>query len=181
MQEFDYAVTLFGLLLGLALTEALSGLARALKSRRHVRIGWSTTLLGTLLACDAVTFWAYGWAMREKVSATWPVLFAGFVVTGIYYVAASLIFPADPEQDHEQHFAENYRLVLAGFLACNAALLLWVVSIVGLPNMLDPRQIIITWSLFPVAALAMWTTDRRVVLGCIGWLIMLYPLSLVWT
>lgn len=181
MQEFDYAVTLFGLLLGLALTEALSGLARALKSRRHVRIGWSTTLLGTLLACDAVTFWAYGWAMREKVSATWPVLFVGFVVTGIYYVAASLIFPADPEQDHEQHFAENYRLVLAGFLACNAALLLWVVSIVGLPNMLDPRQIIITWSLFPVAALAMWSTDRRVVLACICWLIMLYPLSLVWT
>jgi len=57
MQEFDYAVTLFGLLLGLALTEALAGLARALKSRRHVRIGWSTALLGILVACDVVTFW----------------------------------------------------------------------------------------------------------------------------
>lgn len=180
MPEFDYAVTLFGLLLGLALTEALSGLARAIKSRNHVRIGWPTALLGTLLACDAVTFWAYGWLLREKVSATWPMLFAGFVVTSIYYVSASLIFPSDPEYDHDRHFAENYRLVLAGFLACNAAFLTWVISITGSANFLDPRQIIITWSLFPVAICAMWTRDRRVVLGCMCWLIALYPLSLVW-
>ena len=61
MEEFDYAVTLFGLLLGLALTEALGGLARALKARQHVRIGWSTALLGILVACDVVTFWVFGW------------------------------------------------------------------------------------------------------------------------
>ena len=61
MNEFDYVLTLFGLLLGLALTEALSGLARALKARKRVRIGWSTALLGMLVACDVVTFWVFGW------------------------------------------------------------------------------------------------------------------------
>ncbi len=58
MNGFEYGITLFGLLLGLALTEALAGLARALKARKTVRIGWSTSLLGILIACDVVTFWS---------------------------------------------------------------------------------------------------------------------------
>ncbi|MFM7348828.1 MAG: hypothetical protein ACKO01_04995 [Erythrobacter sp.] len=181
MEEFDYAVTLFGLLLGLALTEALAGLARALKSRRHVRIGWSTALLGILVACDVVTFWVYGWAMRQHVTASWPVMFAGFIVTGIYFVAASLIFPTSAEDDHEAHFAANYRLVLAGVLICNIALYAWVVSIVGTEWMLSVRNIVISWSLVPATLLAIFARERGIVLGCIGWMIALYPISLVWT
>lgn len=181
MQGFDYAVTLFGLLLGLALTEALGGLARALKSRRHVAIGWSTALLGILVACDVVTFWVFGWQARERIAPTWPMMFTGFLFTSVYYVAASLIFPEDPAEDHEAHFAANYRLVLAGVLVCNAALLAWIVSFVGTGNLFTLRQIVITWSLFPACIVAIFARDRRVVLGCIGWLITLYPLSLVWT
>ncbi|WP_285709216.1 hypothetical protein [Erythrobacter oryzae] len=181
MEEFDYAVTLFGLLLGLALTEALAGLARALKSRKHTRIGWSTALLGILVACDVVTFWVYGWQMRQFVTASWPVMFAGFIVTGIYFVAASLIFPASPEEDHEAHFAANYRFVLAGVLVCNMALIAWVASIVGTGNLFGARQIVITWSLIPATLVAIFARERGIVLGCICWLIALYPLSLVWT
>ncbi len=180
MQAFDYAVTLFGLLLGLALTEALGGLARALKARQRVRIGWSTALLGLLVACDVVTFWVYGWQMRQHVTASWPVMFAGFIVTGIYFVAASLIFPSSAEDDHEAHFSANYRLVLAGVLICNIALYAWVVSIVGTAQMFTVRNIVITWSLLPVILIAIAARERGVVLGCICWLIALYPLSLVW-
>lgn len=180
MNGFEYVLTLFGLLLGLALTEALSGLARALKARKRTRIGWSTALLGTLVACDVVTFWAYGWAMREQIAPSWPMLFAGFVVTGTYFVAASLIFPATPEEDHDAHFAENYRLVLGGFLLCNVALLGWLVSLTGFANLMGLRQIVIVWSLIPAVLTAMVARDRRIVLACIGWLIALYPLSLIW-
>lgn len=180
MQEFDYALTLFGLLLGLALTEALGGLARALKARRHVQIGWSTGLLGILVACDVVTFWVFGWQMRAHITASWPMMFAGFILTGIYYVAASLIFPDTADEDHELHFAANYRFVLAGVLVCNGALLGWVVSIVGAENLFGLRQVIITWSLWPVGLTAILARQRAVVLGCVGWLIALYPLSLVW-
>lgn len=181
MQEFDYAVTLFGLLLGLALTEALAGLARAIKSRRHVRVGWSTALLGILVACDVVTFWVYGWEMRQFVTADWTVMFAGFLVTGIYFVAASLIFPASAEEDHEAHFAANYRLVLAGVLVCNVALSAFVVSKVGIAPLLTLRGFVIGLSLYPVTLLAIVARERGIVLGCICWLIALYPLSLVWT
>lgn len=181
MNGFEYVITLFGLLLGLALTEALSGLARSIKARKRVRIGWSTALLGTLIACDVVTFWAYGWSMRAKIVPSWTMLFAGFLVTGIYFVAASLIFPASPDEDHETHFAENYRLVLAGFLLCNCALLGWLISISGFAGLIGLREFVIVWSLFPVCLGAIFASDRRVVLGCIVWLITLYPLSLVWS
>ncbi len=181
MQEFEYAVTLFGLLLGLALTEALGGLARALKSRRHVRIGWSTALLGILVACDVVTFWVFGWQIRTQITPTWPMMFVGFLFTSAYYVAASLIFPESAEEDHEAHFAANYRLVLGGVLLCNMVLFGWVAYLVGPANLFSLRQIVISWSLFPVILAAILAKDRRVVLGCIIWLIALYPLSLVWT
>lgn len=181
MGEFDYAVTLFGLLLGLALTEALGGLARALKARRHVRIGWSTALLGILVACDVVTFWVFGWQIRSAIKPTWPMMFVGFLFTSVYYVTASLIFPQSGEDDHEAHFAANYRLVLGGVFVCNVALFAWIAYLVGPANLFSLRQIVISWSLFPVILFAMFARDRRVVLGCIGWLIALYPLSLVWT
>lgn len=181
MNGFEYVITLFGLLLGLALTEALSGLARSIKARKRVKIGWSTALLGTLVACDVVTFWAYGWSMRAQIVPSWPMLFAGFLVTGIYFVAASLIFPDDPEQDHDTHFAENYRMVLAGFLLCNCALLAWLISNSGMTGLIGLREFVIIWSLVPITLLAIVIKDRRVVLGCIVWLIALYPLSLVWT
>lgn len=181
MNEFEYVLTLFGLLLGLALTEALSGLARALKARKRVRIGWSTALLGMLVACDVVTFWVFGWQMRTQITPTWPVMFAGFLVTGIYYVAASLIFPESAEVDHEAHFAANYRLVLAAVLICNGALFACVASIVGAENLFSFRQIVISWSLWPVGIVAIFARDRRIVLACIVWLIGLYPVSLVWT
>lgn len=180
MNGFEYVLTLLGLLLGLALTEALSGLARALKARRRVRIGWSTALLGALIACDLITFWAYGWSMRSEIEPTWPTLFAGFVLTGIYYLAASLIFPDDPYEDHEAHFEANHRMVLAGFVLCNAGLIGWVVSIVGIEPFANLRTLIVTWSLFPVTILAIVTRQRRVVIACILWLLALYPLSLVW-
>jgi len=42
MTGFEFIFTLFGLLLGLALAEGLSGLAKALKASHKVRIGWPT-------------------------------------------------------------------------------------------------------------------------------------------
>lgn len=49
-----------------------------------------------------------------------------------------------------------------------------------MPGADSVRVIILTWSFFPVAALAIGASDRRVVIGCLAWLILLYPLSAVW-
>ena len=180
MSGFEVIFTLFGLLLGLALAEGLGGLARALKSSHSVKIGWPTALLGIFVSCDVVTFWMYGWALRDLIPVNWPTLFGGFVVTAIYFVAASLVFPDDDWGDIDAHFQRQYRSVLGGVLVCNIALLAAAVALTGSSGIGTIRIIIITWSFFPITLLAILTRDRRVVIGCLMWLILLYPLSAIW-
>ena len=181
MSGFEFIFSLFGLILGLALAEGLGGLARALKASHRVRIGWPTALLGLFVSCDVVTFWMYGWAMQGQLPLGWPVMFGGFVVTAIYYVAASLVFPDDPEGwgDLDAHFDKHRRTVIGGIFLCNVALIVTYGVLADFPP-LDLRRIVITWSFFPVAALAIGAKDRRVVCACLIWLIATYPLSAVW-
>ena len=58
MSAFEFVFSLFSLILGLALATGLGGLAKALKVRHKIRIGWLTTLLGLFVSLDLVTFWA---------------------------------------------------------------------------------------------------------------------------
>lgn len=183
MSGFEFIFSLFGLLLGLALAEGLGGLSRALKARHKVRIGWPTTLLALLVSCDVVTFWMFGWALRDAVTIRWPVLFAGFLITAIYYVSASLVFPDDPEEWHDLdgHFDLHRRKVLSGILICNIALFATAIILTGSHGAGSVRTIVISWSFFPVTLLAIIANKRPVILGCLIWLILLYPLSAIWT
>jgi hypothetical protein len=182
MSGFEFIFSLFGLILGLALAEGLGGLSRALKANHRVRIGWPTALLGLFVSCDVVTFWMYGWTLRDLLPLSWPVLFGGFIVTALYFVAASLVFPDDPEAWHDlnAHFDTHRRKVIGGVFLCNVALLATVGWLHGLPAPTSIRTVIVAWSFFPVALLAIWTKDRRVACACLIWLIALYPLSAVW-
>jgi hypothetical protein len=183
LSGFEFTFSLFGLLLGLALADGLGGLARAVKSSHAVQIGWPTALLGLFVSCDVVTFWMYGWAMRDALPLSWPTLFGGFLVTALYYLSASLVFPdtGDGDGNHfEAHFQRHYRKVLIGILLCNIVLLATVIALTGIGDVLGFRTIVITWSFFPVSVLAILTKNRRIVLGCLMWLIALYPLSVVW-
>jgi hypothetical protein len=157
MSGLEFIMSLFGLILGLALAEGLGGLAKALKASHRVRIGWPTTLLGLFVSCDVVTFWMYGWTLRDALPLNWAVMFGGFVVTAIYYVAASLVFPDDIEawEDLDAHFDKHRRKVIGGILLCNVALIATVAALAKFPP-LDPRNIVMTWSFFPAAALAIW-------------------------
>lgn len=182
MSGFEFIFSLFGLILGLALAEGLGGLAKALKASHRVRIGWPTALLGLFVSCDVVTFWMYGWALRDLLPLSWPVLFGGFIVTATYYVAASLVFPDDPEawEDLNAHFDKHRRKVLGAIFLCNVALIAATLALLGTDWVGGLRRIILTWSFFPVAALAIWAKDRRIVCACLIWLIATYPLSAVW-
>lgn len=180
MSGFEFVFTLFGLLLGLALAEGLGGLAKALKRGHRVKIGWPTALLGIFVSCDVVTFWMYAWSLREGIPVTWPSLFAGFLVCAVYFVAASLIFPDEDWEAIDAHFERHHRTVIGAVLLCNAVLLGVVIWLVGLAPMVNVRTAIITWTLFPIGIAAMVAKDRRVVVGCLLWLIALYPLSAVW-
>lgn len=57
---------------------------------------------------------------------------------------------------------------------------LWIIAPPPARPPFDPRNLVISWSFFPVSLLAIAVKDRRVVVGCLLWLIALYPLSAVW-
>lgn len=121
MSNFEFVFSLFGLLLGLALAEVLGGFGTAIQSRRKVRIGWLTPLLGLLVAFDLTSFWTIAWDVRDVVPARYFPMMCGFLVTGLYYLIARLVFPHDFSEwpDFDVYYFAHKRFVLGGMLVCN--------------------------------------------------------------
>ena len=121
MGAFEFVLSLFGLLLGLSLAEVLTGLVRTVKSRQAVRLGWLTPLLGLFVMVDLTSFWSVAWMLREDFSPTFALLLLGLAVTGLYYFAASLVFPERTEEwpDLDTYYFAHKRAVLGSITVCN--------------------------------------------------------------
>lgn len=126
MSQFELVFAVYGLLLGLAIAEVLGGFSRALKLKRGtkaVRIGWLTPLLGILVMLDLTSFWLLAWDAREQIEANYATLVGVLAMVGIYYLAATLIFPDTPEEwpDFDDWYDKQNRMVIGGLLAANVA------------------------------------------------------------
>ena len=121
MSEFEFVFPLFALLVGLSVTEMLSGLAHALKSKRDIHVGWLTPLLGTLILINLAMFWQGSWEMRDAITASSSSFLLVLAVGGTYFLAASLTFPSwDANvRDLDQHFMDNRKLAILAIAACN--------------------------------------------------------------
>lgn len=124
MSTFEFVFSLFGLLLGFALVEVLSGLVRATSKPGHsARQLYLTSALGLLVALDLITFWTVLFWARETIPANTLTLYVGFAVSAVYYWAASMIFPdtAQPSVGLDAHYFAVRRRVIAAILLCNFA------------------------------------------------------------
>ena len=121
MDAFSFVFSLFGLLLGLSLAEVLSGFARALRHRRIVHLGWLTPLLAIFVMFDLTSFWAWAWTARNYIAPHYYVLLIGLIVSGLYYLAASIVFPAEfgDRTDFDAHYFQHRRQVLGAVVVCN--------------------------------------------------------------
>jgi hypothetical protein len=117
---------LVGLVLGLSLVSVLSGLARTVDARSVRPVGWLTPLLGAWVMLDVAAFWGIAWELRELLTNLWPSLLVGVVMSGIYYLAAALVFPDDPRMhpDLDEHYWRNKRWVIGLVLICDVAVFL---------------------------------------------------------
>jgi hypothetical protein len=134
MSPFELVFALFGLLLGLAIAEVLGGFSHALKLKRGakpVRIGWLTPLLGLFVITDLTSFWLNAYLARDQLSANYLTLLVVLAMVGIYYLAASMIFPDDPEAwpDFDAWYDRQNRLVLGGMLTANIGALIGQVAL----------------------------------------------------
>jgi hypothetical protein len=124
MSAFDLVFAVYGLLLGLAISEVLGGFSRALKLKRGaaaVRIGWLTPLLGALAMLDLSSFWLLAWDARNQIDANYLTLVGVLIMVGIYYLAATLIFPDRPEEwpSFDDWYDKQKRMVVGGLLTAN--------------------------------------------------------------
>ena len=105
MTNFEFVFSLLAILLGLALAEILGGLARAIKRRPRLKIGWATGLLATWATLEIVLFWRVAWRARDYLPDTSPALLTGFAITALYYFAGALLWPDDL---HERETLDDY-------------------------------------------------------------------------
>jgi hypothetical protein len=136
---FELVFVLFGIVLGLAVTEVLGGFARVVKLKRgarpgaDVRIGWSTPLLGLFVILDQTSFFMVAFNLQRVLTANYLTLLSVLAVAGTYYVASTLIFPEDPEAwpDFDAYYERQRRFVLGAVLAANLALLALALAMAG--------------------------------------------------
>jgi hypothetical protein len=121
MDAFNFAFSLFAIVLGLSLVEVLTGFARALKRRRVVHLGWLTPLLGIFVMLDLTSFWEAGWGSRRFVSPQYGILLIGLVMSGLYYLAASLVFPSEfgDRADFDAHYLQHRWQVVGAIMICD--------------------------------------------------------------
>ena len=94
MQGFDLVFAMFGLVLGLAVTEVLAGFARVIKMRRKAHVGWLTPLLGLFVLIDMTTFWNQVYAHREHLHANLAALLVVLAFGGVVLPAS--VLPSGP-------------------------------------------------------------------------------------
>ena len=103
MTSFDFLFTLFGLVLGLAMAEALGGFVRALKARTlpdaaaaRPRIGWLTPMLTLIVIFDLITCWGLAWTIRTHVPMSLLTMIGGTGFVTVYFIVAGLLWPDAP-------------------------------------------------------------------------------------
>jgi hypothetical protein len=178
MSNFEFVFSLFGLMLGLSMTEVMSGLSRTLKARKRVRIGWLTPLLGLLLIVDLLSFWVGAWDNREVIPVTFTSMLYGAGVACIYYLAASLVFPerAEDWSDLDEYYFANKRLVIGGVLIANLARVLGVMLLNGTAMLRSPAFWVVFALLMASWGAAILARGRRANTILLLWMLALFPL-----
>ncbi|HYJ51874.1 MAG TPA: hypothetical protein VEW04_01765 [Allosphingosinicella sp.] len=135
MNAFEFVFSLFGLVLGLSVTELLAGFSRAVRRRGKIRLGWLTPLLGVILLLDLLTFWLHAWEMRAQIPMSFGSLIFGTAIAGIYYLSASLVFPEDFGEwdDLDDYFMSIKKLVMLGVTAANWLMTAGIATLTGSP------------------------------------------------
>jgi hypothetical protein len=175
MTDFEFAFSLFVILLGLGLAEVFGGVARAMKARPSLRIGWATGLLATWTVMRTVLFWRVIWRTRDTFPASSAALLAGVLICGLFYFAGALVFPdaLEGRTQLDDYFMQEKAKTIGSLLAANALsyalrplLLGWASW--SYMNWLDWLGLAI---IFGVGSVAMLTKRRWLAIGSLAVLV----------
>jgi len=177
MDAFSFVFSLFGLLMGLALAEAIGGLGKALELRHKIRIGWLLPLVALLITFDITAFWMIAWQHRTEIPVNFISLATGLVIFGIYYLIAQLAFPEDIDQwpDLDVYYFRHKRWLLGGMYSCNLLAMAGLQAI-GVDQLANSNQWIVFLAFSLGMAAAIFLPGKRLNMAALLYQLMLYPL-----
>lgn len=177
MNQFDYFVAFYSIVLGLSMVELLGGAARTIENRKLTGTSRLTLLLALFVALDLSSYWIQAWWLYQHAPLSMSVITHGLIAAGSYFIAAYLIFPRNAKlkrgQDRDDHFWATRRWVFGAVLLTNVlnvgtlALLSGGFGFIGSP--VYTGYIATFYIACAIAALA---PRGRVVVVALGWLAM---------
>lgn len=133
MSDFELMFQLFALLLGLAIAQLLSGLARSWRigagavraGEAQIRIGWLVPLFGLLVLIDLTRFWVTAYALRDHLTFDYASLLAMLVIIGGYFAISTFVIPDEPADwpDFDDYFLRTNRTVVGGMIVVNCTII----------------------------------------------------------
>ncbi|HEU0311461.1 MAG TPA: hypothetical protein VFR36_09615 [Sphingomicrobium sp.] len=141
MSDFEIMFALFSLLIGLAMAELLTGLARAWRIKRGaidkgeaaIKVGWLVPLFGFVLLSELTRFWITAYSLREYLVFDYFHLLAMAAIIGGYFIISTFVFPDEPSKwpDFDDYFLRTNRTVVGGMIVVNLTIMLYAALLVA--------------------------------------------------
>jgi hypothetical protein len=119
VDRFSFFFAFYGLILGFAATELLSGFAGFVRARALRRIEAQTALIGIFTFLAICATWIDAWDTLRAVSLDFAGLWAPILIATFYYLAATVIFPREAAEFDRLalYFSERKTFVVSMLLA----------------------------------------------------------------
>lgn len=158
MSAFEFLFSFYGLLLGLSIAELAGGFSRVWDRRASRGVGWLGPLLALILLADLVSFWTNTWVLRDAIEVTYFVAFAAAIITLLYYLAATQVFPRDDSTlSPDDHVMAHRKAVVVAVILSNVLVSLGASLLGGV-------------DLANFALVTLMNTPLFILLAAIGWL-----------
>lgn len=106
MAMFDYAMILASIVIGLAITHLMQGLAGIIQQQNRIRIWWVHLVWVAFMLLTAVAWWWWEYALHSVIRWTFQMyLFVLLYAFGVYLTSA-LLFPRETDEclSYENYF-----------------------------------------------------------------------------
>ena len=171
MTDFEFIFVLYSLVLGLSIVELLAGFGKALELRlahspgsRRFSIGYLVPLFGIFVMLDLLSFWSFAWVVRDLIEVSTISLLCVLSFAGIYYLAARLVFPTEPNDfvNLDTHYYRVRRVILGLLIALVVIQWAWLLSLEPIRDqLLTFTSVSLTVLFVALMVAAMLTRSRR--------------------
>lgn len=135
MSQFEFFMAFYGLLLGLAVAELLSGFAALLRESAPPRLGVVTPMLGLQILVEMLANYVDAWAMVGGVAVSLTEFAIPTLIGLLYYVAAVIIVPRQLSDwaSLDDYFDERRKWIVGTLLLANVTVSIAMLSTTWFP------------------------------------------------